>query len=146
MNKNYLVWGVVLLVVVLAGYYMMKGYSKPTEQTQNQTVTTETTSPTTVATTSGEVMTKATVDYTDSGFTPKSITVKVGTTVTWTNKASDKMWVASAPHPTHTDLPGFDQLGSVAKDGTYSYTFKKVGNWKYHNHLDPKDYGIVVVQ
>lgn len=145
-SKNYLVWGIVALVVVLGGYYLLKGYSKPSDNTQNVAPVTEIVSPTTVATTSGETMAKATVDYTDSGFTPKTITVKVGAAVTWTNKASNKMWVASAPHPTHTDLPGFDELSAADKGGTYSYTFTKVGNWKYHNHLSPQDTGVVTVQ
>lgn len=149
-TKNYMVWGVVAIVVVAAIYFFMQGYSKPSS---SETPTTNTTvvevSPTQSiiqATTSGVVAAKSAVDYTDNGFTPKSITVKVGTTVTWTNKASDKMWVASAPHPTHTALPGFDELSGADKGGSYSYTFTKVGNWKYHNHLDPKDFGAVVVE
>jgi hypothetical protein len=55
------------------------------------------------------------------------------------------MWVASAVHPTHQLLPGFDQLASVAKGGTYEYSFAKVGTWKYHNHMKPTDFGGVVV-
>lgn len=144
-SKNYLVWGVVVLVLVFVGYYFVKGYSKPAEVMQNQTTTTETAVPT-VATTSGEVMAKATVDYTDTGFSPKSVTVKVGDSVTWTNKSEKAMWVASAPHPAHTDLPGFDELASVENGGTYSYTFTKAGSWKYHNHKGASDSGVVVVQ
>jgi len=144
-SKNYLVWGAAVLVVVLAGYYFIKGYQAPANQTQNQPVAAATAVPTTVATTSGAVAAKATVDYTDSGFTPKTITVKVGDTVTWTNKSGKSMWVASDVHPTHQELPGFDQLAGVPKGGGYSYTFQKVGSWKYHNHLGPKDTGTVVV-
>lgn len=145
-SKNYLVWGVVALVVVLAGYYLVKGYQSPASQTQNQPVTVKTVTPTRVAATSAEVKAKVTADYTDSGFTPKTVTVKLGDTVTWTNKSGKAMWVASAPHPVHTDLPGFDQLKSVGKGDTYSYTFTKVGSWKYHNHLGPTDTGTVVVK
>lgn len=148
-SKNYMVWGIVAVVIVGVIYFFTQGYSKPATEVQTaNTVTVEAspTQPVIPATKSADVMTKASVDYTDSGFTPKSITVKVGTTVTWTNKASDKMWVASAPHPTHTALPGFDELSAASKDGTYSYTFTKAGNWKYHNHLDPKDFGAVVVE
>lgn len=144
--KNYLVWGIVLLVIVLVGYYFLRGYSPSSQNIQNQAATTETATPTTLATTSANVAAKATVDYTDSGFTPKTVTVKVGDTVTWTNNSGKSMWVASAPHPAHTDLPGFDQLKGVEKGSTYSYTFAKVGSWKYHNHLVPKDTGTVVVE
>jgi plastocyanin len=86
------------------------------------------------------------VSYTDQSFSPKEITVKVGTTVTWTNNnAGKQMWVASAPHPVHTDYPGFDAKQASAAGGTYSFTFDKVGDWKYHNHMNPTDFGIVHV-
>jgi hypothetical protein len=55
------------------------------------------------------------------------------------------MWVASAVHPTHLLLPGFDELKSTGKGGTYEYTFVKVGTWQYHNHVNPSDTGSVVV-
>lgn len=90
---------------------------------------------------SGEVV----ILYTDSGYQPKTITVNVGTTVTFKNDSSRGMWTASAVHPTHQVLPGFDQLKSVAKGGMYAYTFTKEGTWKYHNHVNPTDTGTVVV-
>lgn len=88
----------------------------------------------------------ATVSYTDAGFAPSPTTVAVGSTVTFTNESSKSMWVASAVHPTHSLLPGFDQLKSVGKGESYEYTFTKVGTWKYHNHVNPGDTGSVVVQ
>ncbi len=89
---------------------------------------------------------KNTVVYGDGGFAPKAVTVVVGATVTWKNAASKTMWVASAAHPTHQELPGFDQLQSAGKDGSYNYTFTKAGTWKYHNHTAPGDTGVIVVE
>ncbi|MBI5614055.1 cupredoxin domain-containing protein [Candidatus Gottesmanbacteria bacterium] len=88
---------------------------------------------------------RSSVQYTDAGFAPKALTVKKGTTVTFTNKSSRSMWVASAPHPSHTILPEFDELIGVANGQTYTFTFEKVGTWKYHNHLNPSDFGSVAV-
>jgi len=85
------------------------------------------------------------VSYTDNGFTPSLTTILVGTTVTFTNNSSGDMWVASSPHPTHTDLPGFDEKVAAVSGGTYSYTFNTVGNWGYHNHRNPSQGGTVVV-
>ncbi len=85
------------------------------------------------------------VRLTDSGFAPQTVTVKKGTSVTFTNAGTSNMWVASDVHPTHQLLPGFDELTSVAKGGTYTYTFTKVGTWTYHNHLQPTVKGTVVV-
>lgn len=85
------------------------------------------------------------VTYTDTGFAPTPLIVKKGTTVTYVNESSRGMWVASAVHPTHQLLPGFDQLSAVPKAGMYEYTFTKVGTWVYHNHVSPRDTGSVVV-
>ena len=146
MKNNYLVWGAVALVAVLGGYFLLQGYSKPAEVTKSQPVETVTATPTSIATTGGEVMSKVSVEYTDSGFTPKSVTVKVGETVTFVNKSKKGMWVASAVHPTHQEYPEFDQKTSVKNGESYSFTFTKPGSWKYHNHVGPSDGGTVVVQ
>jgi plastocyanin len=86
-----------------------------------------------------------TVKYTDAGFVPASIDVTPGTTVTFVNDSSGQMWVASDPHPTHTDLPGFDEHTAVSKGGTYTYTFTKVGTWGYHNHVHASAKGTINV-
>ena len=86
-----------------------------------------------------------TVTYSDTGFAPKTVTVKKGATARFVSTATGGMWVASAVHPTHQLLPGFDQLKSVGNGGTYDYAFVKVGTWKYHNHVNPSDTGSVVV-
>jgi len=91
------------------------------------------------------VMERTVITYTDGGFNPKTVTVKVGTTVTFMNDSSGLMWVASDPHPVHTLLSGFDELNSVSKGGSYEYTFTKVGTWTYHNHMNPSLKGTVVV-
>ena len=92
------------------------------------------------------MMEKSIVTYSSAGFSPNSLTVKVGTTVTFKNGGSEPMWIASAFHPIHRELPGFDQLKSVGNGGTYEYTFDKAGTWKYHNHLNPGHGGSVTVQ
>jgi plastocyanin len=83
--------------------------------------------------------------YTNFGFSPSLLIVKAGTKVTWKNTSTQQMWVASDPHPTHTDLSGFDEQTAVASGEIYSYTFTKQGQWKYHNHVGPGDRGMVQV-
>lgn len=162
MNTKVVVGLVVLLVGVGAGWYFLKGNAAYPDGTKNDAVMTNETpaveptatlgSDDSLAGASGGAMEKdgvakasATVVYDAQGFTPKSVTVKVGSTVSWVNKGTGGMWVASAMHPTHQLLPGFDQLKSVANGGTYEYTFVKVGTWKYHNHVAATDFGTVVV-
>ncbi len=86
------------------------------------------------------------VDITASGFSPTSITIKKGDYIWFVNKDSASHWPASNPHPTHTDLPGFDALHALKTGEKYSYQFVKVGTWGYHDHLNPSVGGQVVVQ
>lgn len=84
-----------------------------------------------------------TVEYTGSGFAPQNVTVAIGGTVTWINKTGS-LWVASNPHPAHTDLPGLSS-GTVNMNGTYSFIFNQAGAWGYHNHLNTGFGGTVTV-
>lgn len=163
MNNKIIVGLVVLLVGVGAGWYFLRGntsYSGITKTEESSLIaTTPSLEPTVTLGSedsatggvtekggvSGSALTKTSVSYRASGFTPNIVTVKKGTPVVWTNQSQSGMWVASAMHPTHQLLPGFDQLKSVANGGTYDYTFMKVGTWKYHNHVQASDFGTVVV-
>ena len=60
----------------------------------------------------------------DFKFIPKSLTVSVGTTVTWTNQDT-------SIHTATADDGSFDS-GNLSKGGTFSYTFNKAGTFKYH--------------
>lgn len=167
MNSKILIGLVVLSVGVGVGWYVLQG-NKVTKQESTKTegvgksmpvpespAVTEKVVETTSGSgetmekggvpSSGSMLGKTVVKYTDSGFTPKEVTVKKGTTVTFVADGSKNMWVASAVHPTHQLLPGFEQLKSVGKGGSYEYTFVKVGTWKYHNHVNASDFGSVVV-
>lgn len=167
MNNKVLVGLVVLLVGVGAGWYFLQGGKSAQESMTREEGVLETTTPameptttfgsespatgTAGATDKGGVLntgpqaTKISVSYGTSGFVPNTVTVKRGAVVVWTNQSQSGMWVASAVHPTHQLLPGFDELKSVSAGGTYEYTFEKVGTWKYHNHVAPADTGTVVV-
>lgn len=85
------------------------------------------------------------VSYTDSGFLPRTITIKRGDTVTFKNESAHSMWVASDPHPVHTNYVAFDALRGYRPGETYSFTFTRSGTWGYHNHLRAGDTGTVVV-
>lgn len=88
-----------------------------------------------------------TVSYTDSGFSPSSITINVGDTVKFINNGTDSaVWPAAAPHPIHTSVPGFDSKKGLVAGGSYSFKFTKAETVKYHNHLNPSQFGTIVVQ
>lgn len=127
-NNKYLIAGLAAILILIGGYYFL---SKNNYQAPGV-------APISVA---GNIVT-----YTDSGFVPASISIKVGEVVVFKNNSSGGMRVASNPHPVHTDLPGFDSNQVISSGESFSYTFVKVGSWGYHNHLNPSQGGTVVVQ
>lgn len=86
------------------------------------------------------------VKVTDTGYVPNSITVKVGQTVIWQNETNSAVWIASNPHPAHSDYPEFDEKGSMSKGESFSFTFTKAGTWGYHDHFKPSAKGFVTVE
>lgn len=103
-----------------------------------------------------------TVTYTDSGFSPETVTVNVGDTVEFVNESSGDMWVGADEHPTHTEYDGtstrehcvdgaatggsFDQCSRSGNGTSWSYTFTKAGTFNYHNHAASSAGGTVVVE
>lgn len=159
MNKAF-IWAVVIVAGVLFGWFYFKGTLPmmgstakpavlpkdalvPPTDGSNPVITDEAVG---AGGTKGGVQETFMFTYTDAGFSPKQLTVKKGDTVSFINQSSGAMWVASAVHPTHQVLPGFDQKKSVAKGGTYVYTFEKVGTWQFHNHMSPEMTGSVAVK
>jgi plastocyanin len=57
-------------------------------------------------------------------FSPSTITVSAGTSITWTNKDG-------LAH-TVTSNTGIFDSGSISTNGTYSFTFNSVGTYPYH--------------
>lgn len=87
-----------------------------------------------------------TVEYTNNGFFPEILSIKKNEVVTFINRSSRSMWIASNRHPVHTIYPEFDQK-SVSKTGEeYSFKFDRIGEWKYHDHINPRAGGLVIVE
>ncbi len=117
----------------------------------NKTTTPATTAPSSnttqqSSTGSSSQSSSTTITFDGKTFSPANVTVKKGTTVTWTNNSNQSLWVASNPHPTHTGLPGFDELKGMMKGESYSYTFTKTGSFGYHDHLNASSGGTVTVE
>ncbi len=83
-----------------------------------------------------------TVHYKDGVFTPSTLEINLGDTVTFVSD-SGKLWVASDPHPGHTDLSNFD-ADMVTE--SYSYTFLRSGTFSYHNHVSSSSQGTIKVR
>ena len=78
------------------------------------------------------------VEIEGMAFKPANITVKKGTTVTWTNKndTAHKVTGKTANGP---------KSETLNKDDTYSFTFNEVGEFSYFCELHPSMTGKVTV-
>ncbi len=72
-------------------------------------------------------------------FGPAALTVKVGTTVTWTNNDDIPHSVVSSDHTTFKSKV-------LDTDQSFSFTFTKAGEYAYFCSLHPHMTGKVVVQ
>ena len=94
------------------------------------------------------------IDMTSDGFSPKTVTIKVGQVVTFKNSGTINQWPASAFHPTHGVYPegggcissAFDACKGLKPGESWSFTFTKIGSWNYHDHLNPSLVGTVKVE
>jgi plastocyanin len=72
-------------------------------------------------------------------FTPQSLTVKAGTTVTWTNKDD-------IPHGIASQTNAFAKSKALDTDDSYSFTFTTLGTYKYFCYVHPHMTGTIVVE
>jgi plastocyanin len=100
------------------------------------------------------------IRYTDEGYTPESLAIKKGTEVTFLNESSRNTWPASVIHPTHRVYPetDIDKCGKVPESSIFDacrglkpgeswlFEFDRIGTWGYHDHLNPRHFGLVTVE
>ena len=72
-------------------------------------------------------------------FTPPALTVKAGTTVTWTNKDD-------IPHGIAATGNAFKRSNAMDTDDTYSFTFTTPGTYQYFCYIHPHMTGTIVVE
>lgn len=121
-NKFYiLVTGLILLVLIEVCFLT---YSAFTGKTANQTHV---------------------ITLTEYGFSPATLTIQKGDTLTFKTTREKTFWPASNLHPTHTIFPEFDPQEPIEPDTSWSFTFNKLGTWKYHDHLAPSFEGSIIV-
>ncbi len=72
-------------------------------------------------------------------FKPQQLTVKAGTTVTWTNKDD-------IPHGIASDNNAFARSKALDTDDSFSFTFTTPGTYHYFCYVHPHMTGTVVVE
>ena len=72
-------------------------------------------------------------------FGPQTLTVKAGTTVTWTNRDD-------IPHGIASSNNAFKKSGALDTDDSYSFTFTTPGTYQYFCYIHPRMVGTIVVE
>jgi plastocyanin len=72
-------------------------------------------------------------------FNPPTLTVKAGTTVTWTNKDD-------IPHGIASSTNVFTRSKALDTDDAFSFTFTTPGTYQYFCYIHPHMTGTIVVQ
>ena len=72
-------------------------------------------------------------------FTPASLKVKAGTTVTWTNKDDIPHGIASSDN-------AFKKSKALDTDDSYSFTFTTPGTFQFFCYIHPHMVGTIVVE
>jgi hypothetical protein len=91
----------------------------------------------------------ATINILNSGVTPKTVTVPVGSRVNFANQSGNNIEVSSDPHPIHTDCPplnvGVLRPGQTGQTGVFNIA----RTCRYHDHgrdQDERWQGTIVIQ
>ena len=71
-------------------------------------------------------------------FSPASLTVPLGTTVTWTN-------LDSTAHTATSDTSAWTDSGLIQPNHAFSHTFTKAGTFVYHCFIHPFMAGKIIV-
>jgi plastocyanin len=141
-------WIIALVVVVLAaigGAVALSGNSSNSSSKTPSTASSTSNPSTSSQPASSDQSSGATITYSDSGFSPSTLSVKSGTTITIKNTSSRDIQFDSNPHPAHTDDTELN-VGIVSPGQSITFTVTKAGTNGYHNHLNPSDTGTIVVQ
>jgi amicyanin len=125
-----------IIILAIIGILIIGGgaYLLSTQKVPNQNPVTN--NPVSTPTTSSQ-----THSITISGFafSPSTLTIKKGDTVTWTNQDS-------TPHTIVSDSGNEISSVSLLKGNTYSHTFNSAGTFDYHCSIHPSMKAKIIVE
>jgi len=137
---------IVVGLLVIGGVFWFMQKDKTANAPAATNTTPSTTTPSTSSdTTTTDTVSAQTISYTSSGFSPKSITVKAGESITVTNNSNSDLDFASDDHPTHKKESEMN-IGMINPGESKTLTITKTGTWGYHNHENASHTGTVIVQ
>ena len=163
-SSKYVIGALVVALAIYGGFSMGEKSAQAPEMEainleggeETATTTATTTAPAKTTTTSGYVAPKTNtptilkdgsylVSYTSTGFSPRTITIRVGKSVHFSN-VSNKAMSITTTEPNSLVYRELNQSKTVGRGGSFDYTFLTAGTWNYMNRNNPSDKGTIVVQ
>lgn len=86
------------------------------------------------------------VFYNTGVFSPTNIRIHAGDSVKFQNDSNGPIHVQSDETNSVPDLVGFDSVGDIPPEGSFTYTFTKTGVFGYHNKDNKNVRGTVIVR
>ncbi|HEY4696097.1 MAG TPA: cupredoxin family copper-binding protein [Candidatus Hydromicrobium sp.] len=83
------------------------------------------------------------IEMRNSRFSPETVTIKQGTTVTWVNEDLSSHTITSGERNNESGI--FDS-GNISSGGSFSYTFNDKGTFNYFCKLHPGMEGTIEVE
>lgn len=159
--KNIIAGLLIFIVLVSGGFWLAtrntddtnKNTTSPNTTSTNPTPSNTATSPTPSgsqntnqsADEASDTEASAVITYTQSGFSPSTVTVKSGDTVSIKNNSDIAIQFNSDPHPTHTENEELN-AGSVGPGETKTFTVNQKGTFGFHNHFNDDQKGTITIQ
>lgn len=88
------------------------------------------------------------ISITNEGYSPAVLRIKQGDVVKFINNSDSSNWPASDDHPTHQIYPAFDPGQALGPGVSHNIPgpLTRIGEWGYHDHLNPSVTGTIVVE
>lgn len=145
MSRNVTI-AIVVVLLVAGGWFLTRPKQVPQIQPIETPSSTQSVLPSPGASEAATVKEeKNLIKITANGFSPATITIKSGESVTWENTDSANHIVNSDQHPTHLLYP-FLNLGRIPPGEKKSVTPSGIGTFTYHDHQNPSLLGSITVQ
>ncbi len=130
---------IVIVLIVLGAWQLLKNNNTLPQQSNAAKTTSSTANHTTQPTETTQAVATDKVTIQNVAFSPANITVKKGTTVTWTNQDAVEHTV------TEDDGQNGPSASPLNQGQSYSFTFNQTGTFHYHCTIHSEMTGTVTV-
>lgn len=145
MKKGLVAFGAILIVTGTIFFVLTNKGTAPAPANGVQSPDNSPSLQPTDTTTNTDTAPAVVITYTNDGFSPKSVTAKVGDVIEVNNQSSQSLQFSSDSHPAHIKNTELNQ-STISAGGSQTFTVTKKGTFGFHNHLDSRQSGTLTVE